>query len=217
MPRAGGAVRSRPSGVDRPPADAACGQATDDGERSDGALMRSFQKGNRQAFDQIAGRYKDRIHQFARWQVGTNLADDVAQDIFVELCRSAKSFAGRSSFRTWLYAIARNVCHSRRRKRRPGPASTPSTEPEVLLEIPDPGIGPLENVERRELHASLRRAVAELPRHHRAALQLRDWEGLSYQQISEVLEIPVGTVRSRLHNARAKLAATLHLGDKIER
>lgn len=190
------------------------GERVDGEHHSDGALVRRFQAGDRRAFDEIVDRYKDRIYQFARWQVGSHLADDVAQDIFVEVCRSAQAFGGRSSFRTWLYAVARNVCRSSRR-RRSGLASVPSAEPEVLLEIPDPGTGPLENVERRELHATLRRAVAELPRHHRTALMLRDWEGLSYQQISEVLEIPVGTVRSRLHNARARLAHRLHSDDKI--
>lgn len=165
------------------------------------------------AFDELFCRYAPRVRQFVAWQTGggEDAVDELTQEVFFQLYRSLPRFAGRSSFRTWLYALAGNVCrHHRRRRQRRLRWLRPSAEDEPALdEVPDLAAGVVERLERSELRGEVRRQVARLPPHYRSVLLLRDWEDLSYAEIADVLAIPVGTVRSRLHQARVRLAAAL--------
>ncbi len=179
------------------------------GEPREGALREGLARGDQKTYEDIVDRYKDRIFQLAAWQVGHSQAEDLAQDIFVEVFRSAHTFRGRSSFSTWLYSVAKNVCRKYLRKRSAGPARLTLVEPEVLESLPDLRANTARDAQTKESQARVRRAVRELPEEHRTTLMLREWEGLSYQEIAEILEIPVGTVRSRLHNARLMLAKKL--------
>lgn len=136
------------------------------------------------------------------------LARDVVQDAFLKAYGSLDRFEGRSSFYTWLYRIVMNLCLDRKRRERssgqvewseevergaPGDPESPSQpEPDVALE-------------RAELRAQLVRAIAELPEDARRTLELREVDGLSYQEIAACLGVPKGTVMSRLHYARRRV------------
>jgi RNA polymerase sigma-70 factor (ECF subfamily) len=129
--------------------------------------------------------------------------EDVAQDVFVQVHRASRSFAGRSSFKTWLYGIALNLCRDQRRRELTEPESRTidGDRDGVLDTLPDASLDPLQQLQREELAVLVRVAVAQLNPAQRIVLQLRDGEDLSYDEIARVLAVPVGTVRSRLHNA----------------
>lgn len=173
------------------------------------------------AFDELFRRYAPRVRQFVAWQsgAGDDAVDELTQEVFFQLYRSLPRFAGRSSFRTWLYGLAHNVCrhHRRRRQRRLRWLREPVDDGPGLDDLPDLAPDVVERLARRELRSEVRRQVARLPARYRSTLLLRDWEDLSYAEIAEVLEIPVGTVRSRLHQARARLATALEGRSKEER
>lgn len=174
-------------------------------DATDDRLVGLAARGDRDAFQVLAGRYRPRVAQFIRWFLDDRLAaDDVVQDVFVEALQSLPSFRGDSSFRTWLYALVRNVCRNHARRIR-----LSQMDDEVAHGIPDTSLDPLGALERDELVTAVRTIVEGLPRDHRLVLMLRDWEELSYAEIGVVLGIPVGTVRSRLHHARARVATSL--------
>ncbi|HEX2644723.1 MAG TPA: sigma-70 family RNA polymerase sigma factor [Thermoanaerobaculia bacterium] len=183
-------------------------------EASDEQLIEHLVQGESQAFTEILGRYRDKVYQFARWSVDADEheAEDITQEVFLQVFRSARSYRGDSKFRTWLYSLTRNVCrqHAARRKvRRMTTADISYNGEDWLQEIPDSRPSPLAEVEVKERQQLLRQAVERLGAIHRSVLLLRDWEGLPYEEIAAVLEIPVGTVRSRLFHARAALAREL--------
>jgi RNA polymerase sigma-70 factor (ECF subfamily) len=125
--------------------------------------------------------------------------------------RKAGTFEGRSTVKTWLYAVALNVCrdHQRHQRRAPqqAPAALDAVEP--LAEVPDTSLDPLEQLEQQERAALVREALETLSTAHRTVLYMRDHEDMSYEQMADALAVPIGTVRSRLHNARAALADVL--------
>jgi len=168
------------------------------------------------AFDELFRRYAPRVRHFVAWQTGggEDAVEELTQEVFFQVYRSLPRFAGRSTFRTWLYALAGNVCrhHVRRRKRRLHWFASPEEDGPAIDEMPDLAPTVVERLARRELHGEVRKQVARLPTPYRSVLLLRDWEDLSYAEIAEVLAIPVGTVRSRLHQARSRLAAALDGG-----
>jgi RNA polymerase sigma-70 factor (ECF subfamily) len=178
----------------------------------DEALVQSVAEGSDAAFETLFERYRDRVFQFVLWQLGAgrDLAEELTQEVFFQLYLSASTFRHRSRFRTWLYSLARNVCRHHERKHRRESGALRWGEDNEAPVLSDGGRSDaLERLTAAEDRARVRQAVAALPREQRAALLLRDWEELSYQEIAAVLDIPVGTVRSRLHNARCALAHTL--------
>lgn len=185
---------------------------------TDEDLVRSFSSGNREALDEIVQRYKDAMYQLACWYVGPAAAEDVTQEIFVQLVGSVADFAERSTFRTWFHALARHVCFRHLRHRRTRERWIRTDESQVI-QIADPGDDVLTRLQRNENHSLVRHALDALSPAAREALLLRHWQLLSYEEMAEALDVPVGTVRSRLHNARAALAnqlATLAEGNPHE-
>jgi RNA polymerase sigma-70 factor (ECF subfamily) len=180
-------------------------------DESDEVLVRGVARGDDLAFAELVTRYQRRLTEFVRWSLddASNMTEDVLQEIFWQLHRSAGRFAGQSSFRTWLYALARNVCSHQARQLRHEPAWMADATDEALTVVPASTVDPFSAIAREEVVHRVRVAVEALPVHHRLVLMLRDWEELSYAEIAEVLDLPVGTVRSRLHNARASLADLL--------
>ena len=175
---------------------------------SDEQLLAQAAAGDRRAFEEIVARYRPRVTQFVRWNLAdTHLVEDITQEVFLQAFQSAGTFRGESSFRTWLYGLARNTCrhHYRQRAR----CAEDAAGDDTLRHIPDTGADPLSQLQQAEVASAVREAVERLPTGQRLVLLLRDWEDLSYAQISEVLGIPVGTVRSRIHNARARVAEVL--------
>ena len=183
---------------------------------SDERLIRECARGDERAFGYLLERYRNRVVTLVRCRLGSRSlwVEDVAQDVFLQVHRSARRFEGRSAFKTWLFGVALNVCrdHIRRERRAGGTGAVEAEDDGPLALLPATSLDPLELLERTEREAVIRSAIERLSAAHRTVLQLRDWEEMTYDEIAQVLAVPVGTVRSRLHNARAALAHALANG-----
>jgi RNA polymerase sigma-70 factor (ECF subfamily) len=163
--------------------------------------------GDAPAFEELVMTYQHRVFGVALRMLGNRAeAEDVAQEAFVRAHRALGEFRGDAKLSTWLYAITSRLCLNRlasgeRRMARQGE--------DALLRLSDAGPRPDAALERRELETALGRAIAELPEDRRIVVVLRDIEGLSYEEIAQALELELGTVRSRLHRARAELKEKL--------
>jgi len=175
----------------------------------DSALVAAAQGGDRNALDQLLRRHYDRIHAVCqRVAGGTRDADDACQEALIKIVRSLPRFDGRSAFSTWAYRIAMNASldELRKRKRRP---TLHTTDDAHRIEAPDPNAqAPIEQFSDRLL---LDDALAQLSDDLRAAVVLRDVADLDYAEIADALDIPIGTVKSRISRGRAALADTLRL------
>lgn len=137
---------------------------------------------------------------------------DVAQEAFVRAYQSLPRFRGQSAFYTWVFRIVMNLAMDRRRQqgaRARALGGEPIPEEEWTRTLPDPAAGPDSLATRAEERERIRRALDSLPPNYRTIIMLSDIEGLTYREIAEVLRIPLGTVMSRLHNARKRLRALL--------
>jgi RNA polymerase sigma-70 factor, ECF subfamily len=186
-------------------------RSTADGAADDAIdrdLRARFCAGDTRAFDLLARRHQDALLRFVRWQLGMARqdAEDVTQDVLVEIYRALPRFEARSRLRTWMFGVARNVCLRHRRNQ---VTPCPSVGDNILRKLPDPHMDPLAGLAQREVQARVQSAIAGLSPTQRIVLLLREIEGLSYQEIATTLDLPIGTVRSRLHNARAALAECL--------
>jgi RNA polymerase sigma-70 factor (ECF subfamily) len=177
------------------------------------ALIQRCIAGDAAAFEPLVEKYRQRVWRLA-FQVlhDREEAWDVAQEAFVRAFHSLASFRGQSAFYTWLFRITVNVATDRHRQRGAqarafGPERV--TEEDWARSTPDPGRGPEQEATRAEQRERIRRALDALPPKARAIIMLSDVEGLSYREIAEVLNCPIGTVMSRLHNARKRLKGLL--------
>lgn len=172
-------------------------------------LIQEALRGNSQAFGDLVRRYQDRLYSAVVNIVGCRSeAEDVVQDAFVQAFVNLKTFKHNSKFYTWLYRIAFNVSISRRRKAKGNLSldqNREATGDEPLDHRESPS-HPLELAERRE---KLQQGLQMLTEEHRTIIVLRHMEELSYEDIAEVLDISIGTVRSRLHRARVQLLECL--------
>lgn len=171
----------------------------------DELLVDRFLAGDRPAFDALVRRYQDPVYRFVAWSIGDHDADDAAQDVFVEMYTSLATWRRRSTFRTWLYGVARNVC--RRHLRRDAARG----HVHGGMDVDDlPGASnPALRAAQSDANTMLLAAITRLPPDQRVTLMLRAWEGLPYDEIAAATDVPVGTVRSRLHTARRTLAAAI--------
>lgn len=179
---------------------------------NDEALITRTSAGDAAAFEVLMLRYQAQVFQFVRWQRGVTerAAEDITQEVFLQLYRVAGQFRGGARFRTWFYTLARNVCRNHQRTlRRRAPERWYALPEEALAGLPDGRPGPQARCERGEKQRAVAAAVARLPAYQREVLLLREWQDLSYAEIAEVLEVPIGTVRSRLHKARYSLTSLL--------
>lgn len=171
-------------------------------------FLARLRAGESAAFEELVITYQHRVFGVALRMLGNAAeAQDVAQEAFLRAHRGLSEFRGGAKLSTWLYAITSRLCLNRlatgeRRMWRQGE--------DTLLRLAG-GETPEEALERGELEVALHRAIAELPEERRIVVVLRDLEGLSYEEIAQVLDLELGTVRSRLHRARADLR------DKLER
>lgn len=178
-------------------------------ERDDATLIDLALGGDAAAFGWLVRRYQDRLYTSLVHVSGSrDEAEDVVQDAFVQAFLKLRSFERQSTFYTWLYRIAFNTAVSRRRKRRVE-GSVEQVRAAVGDEPADRRERPEEQVLRQERAELLAKALGGLSAEHRSILILREMEGCDYEQIAEILDLPVGTVRSRLHRARAHLRVEL--------
>jgi RNA polymerase sigma-70 factor (ECF subfamily) len=172
-------------------------------------LVAAAQGGDRNALDQLLRRHYDRIHAVCRRVAGsTRDGDDACQEALIKIVRNLPRFDGRSSFGTWAYRIATNASldELRKRNRRPGLAAV---EDQATMDVADPvATQRLDDVGDRLL---LDDALAALPEDLRVAVVLRDVTNLDYSEIAAVLDVPVGTVKSRISRGRAALARDLRV------
>lgn len=172
---------------------------------TDAELVEAARAGDRDAFGDLVGRYQDRLFNTLLRIAGSREdAADAAQDAFVQAYLKLDSFRGDAQFFTWLYRIAMNVALSRRRRTRPM-ASIDAAKEGAGEEPMDGSAAPGERMMADERAEQVHSALAELGDQHRKILVLREMEGCSYEAIAEILELPVGTVRSRLFRARLQL------------
>lgn len=184
---------------------------------SDAYLVARALEGDLPAFERLVSRYQNKIMGYsARMLSDHDEAEDVAQEVFIKAYRSLESFRGESSFSTWLYRIATNLCIDRLRKRKRSPQQAYSLDEPIDKEeekggreVPDFSAEPTRSVEREELRRRVREMVAEMPEKLRAVLIMCDMQGMAYEDIARVLEVPIGTVKSRLFHARADLGRRL--------
>jgi RNA polymerase sigma-70 factor, ECF subfamily len=180
---------------------------------SDENLASRFVAGDHGAFDELVRRHRNGIYRFVRWHLGApgGEAEDVTQDVLIEVFRCLPRYEGRSRLRTWMLGLALNVCRQRRRASsgvRRAFVVAEATD-EVLRTVADATADLDALLARREVQVQVRSAIERLGPEHRDVVLLREIEGLSYGEIAGVLQIPVGTVRSRLHNARVELGTCL--------
>jgi len=179
----------------------------------DRRLIAECRAGHAAAFGELVRRYQDRLFN-AVLRVVDNAEDaaDVVQDAFLNAYQSLNSFKGDSEFFTWLYRIAFNAAISLRRKRKAVLSfdglsdATTTADPIDPSEYSRPGT----TLERSEGDAKVLAALGRLSPEHRAVLVLKDMDEQKYEDIAAVLDIPIGTVRSRLHRARLELRDLLH-------
>ena len=172
-------------------------------------LVSRARAGDTAAFEQLMLDNQDRVYTLCLRMTGNREdALDLAQEAFLNAWRGLASFQGNSSFSTWVYRLASNACIDflRKRKRRQQGESPHSLDDEEapLPEPADPRGSPEEELERRELRRAVERGLQALPDHHRQVLVMRELSGMSYQEIGAVLDLDLGTVKSRI--ARARLA-----------
>lgn len=173
----------------------------------DAALVAAAQGGDRFALDQLLRRHYDRIHAVCRRVAGsTRDADDACQEALIKIVRSLPRFDGRSSFGTWAYRIATNASLDELRKRQRRPALH-SVGEEDRPETTDPNAH--RYTESFPDRLVLDDALDALPEDLRVAVVLRDVADFDYAEIAETLDIPVGTVKSRISRGRAALASHL--------
>jgi RNA polymerase sigma-70 factor (ECF subfamily) len=180
-------------------------------EPDDVELIRKFKKGDILAFDQLVLKYQDKIYGLCRYMLGNaHDAEDAAQDTFIKAYRNLNHFRPDASFYTWLYRIAANTCLDY--KKRPFFESIfkSSDEDEDFFQEPvsdEPS--PEKMYEDKQLGLVLRKGLGKLSSKLRVVIILKEIEGLSYEEIAEVLEVSVGTVKSRISRAREELKKIL--------
>ncbi len=172
--------------------------------------------GDTEAFGDLVARHGRRVHAAVLRMVrDADAAEDLAQEAFVKAYTGLASFRRGSSFYTWLYSIAVNQVRSEFRRRgargggRTASLDAPGRDGASLPEPAARGPGPADEAARRDDAALLHEAIDGLDEEFRVAVVLRDLQGLSYEEISVATGAPVGTVRSRIHRARASLRETL--------
>jgi RNA polymerase sigma-70 factor (ECF subfamily) len=168
---------------------------------TDEQLVSRARGGDLAAFEQLVERHRPVVTRVAARIAGPVDADDVAQDAFLRAYHRLGRFRGEGSFRSWLLQIVHNAALTTAGRRRSDPAGL-APEPD------DPDAGdktPAQRLEERERRERLEQKLRGLRPEHRAVLVLRDVEGLSYEEIATVTESPLGSVKGRLHRARAEL------------
>ena len=172
----------------------------------DDKLVKRAKKGDSRAFDLLVLKYQGRVAQLVGRYIGNYAeVEDVTQEAFIKAYRALPNFRGDSAFYTWLYRIAANAAKNHLVARGRRPSSDLALDDSESSEVPGrlrDNESPDEIIMGQELESLISATIERLPSELRAALTLREFEGLSYEEIAEVLDCPIGTVRSRIFRAR---------------
>ena len=179
---------------------------------SDEQLMARFQKGDENAYIELVNRYRDRLLNFVYNYIGDfEISEDIVQDTMVKLYQKKHYYREIAKFSTWLYTIAKNLANTEFRKKKQRkitllsqigrddkpydiPADQPDTDQEIQSDI---------------ANRIIRKAIDELPEKFKTVILLRDIQELPYEEISSIIEVPIGTVKSRINRARLQLQVEL--------
>ncbi|HHY38108.1 MAG TPA: sigma-70 family RNA polymerase sigma factor [Clostridia bacterium] len=184
-------------------------------------LVARARRGDVDAFGALVRTHEKKIYNMAYRMLGnTEDAFDASQEAFTKAFFSLESFRGTSSFSTWLYRIAANICldELRRRKRSkilPLDAPLSLSDGEILRELPSQAETPEQILTRKELLRDIERSILSLSPEHRLAITLRDIQGLSYEEIADLTGASLGTVKSRIHRARNALKNAILSGEHL--
>lgn len=174
-------------------------------------LIALAQQGDPSAFEQLLDRYQKTVyHQAFRLLNNAEDAADVTQEVFIKVWKHLPSFRGESGFATWLYKLTDNAAIDliRREKKRQGDSSLDDEESAAFFPA-DPAPTPHQAAEQKELKQAVAEGLQQLSEEHRRILVMREINGLSYEEIGEILDLSPGTVKSRLARARISLAKFL--------
>ena len=182
----------------------------DEFKLTDERLIKQFQEGDRHAFDELVKRYKDRLHNFVcRYLNNQTLAEDVVQETMIKLYTHKHYYKPIAKFSTWIYTIAKNLALTELRKNKRKRTQSMWNDRGELIDIKS-NEESLENKIQNELAVEeLNKCLDEIPENFRIAVVLRDFQELSYKEISKILEIPIGTIKSRINRGRIQLAEKL--------
>jgi RNA polymerase sigma-70 factor (ECF subfamily) len=182
-------------------------------------LVKRVRSGDQRAFKLLVERYQRKVYAVALGMLkDKEEAMDVSQEAFVKVYKYLDHFKGDSSFYTWLYRITVNICIDVMRRKGSAGGEMEEFDESAPMDLSEARIGalgsrlgtnPQKSALRRELAEKIQEALAAVPEKHRAILLLREVEGMSYEDLSRTLDIPKGTVMSRLFHARAKVQKIL--------
>jgi RNA polymerase sigma-70 factor (ECF subfamily) len=192
--------------------------------RSDEELMLRYRDGDKAAFETLYERYEKPLFDFIyRMVMNDSDTENLFQETFHRVVRSRKKYQARAQFKTWLFQIAMNLCRDRMRRMRhrshlslDSPLASQGDGSLELQElISDPATDVAKSVEAAELESLVKGAVASLPEDEHLVVILKEYEGLKFSEISEILNCPVGTLKSVNHRAQERLRKILakYLGD----
>ena len=177
-------------------------------ERQEQQWVDAARQGDQSAFEQLVKLYEKRVLALTtRMCKNPADAEEAAQEAFLSAWQGLPFFRGDASFSTWLYRLASNACVDllRREGRRQSAAGPSLNDEEARVDVPDPAPSPQEQAERSELREQIEAGLQALTPDHRQVLLLREMHQLSYDEISQVLDVDVGTVKSRINRGRKQL------------
>jgi RNA polymerase sigma-70 factor (ECF subfamily) len=184
-----------------------------DTTRSDSEVVAAYLAGDRRAFDMLVDRYQRRLLNFVYRTIGDReRGEDLVQEVFIRVHRHLHRFDQSKKFSTWIYTIASNLAKNELRNRSRNPLvlfqaiRKDDEQDQRPLQFEDRNSRPDDLFRKRHLRELVEWAVAQLPEHHRIVFVLRELEGKTYEEIAEITDCNLGTVKSRLNRARARFA-----------
>ena len=179
---------------------------------TDEKLISRFQAGDERAYVELVNRYKDKLLNFVFQFLGDiEQAEDVVQDTMIRLYEKKHYYKEIAKFSTWIYTIARNLANTelRKRKRRKTTYLSQMSKEERQYEIPAVQDDVDQSLHNEFINDRIQSAINNLPEHFKLVIILRDIQELSYDDISNIVEVPLGTIKSRINRARIQLQAEL--------
>ena len=179
---------------------------------TDEELIASFQNGNEQAYIELVRRYRNRLMTFVFMFIGDmESSEDIVQDTMIKVFTHKHYYKEIAKFSTWIYTIAGNLAKTelRKRKRRKVTLLSQMNTDDRKYEIPSTELQSEDIVQSEYTERDIQKAILQLPLHFRTVVILRDIQELSYEEISNIVNVPLGTVKSRINRARLQLQQTL--------
>ena len=179
---------------------------------SDEQLMLLFQGGDEDAYIELVNRYKDKLINFIFNYLGDlESSEDVVQETMIKLYQKKHYYKEIAKFSTWLYTIAKNLANTelRKRKQRKTTLLSQFSKDNKAYELPSNDPSPGQEIQNNIVNKIIRNAVYQLSEKFKEVIVLRDFQGLSYEDISDVINVPIGTVKSRINRARLQLQVEL--------